>query len=58
MAAKGGVLQYERVAEIIERQIASGSLRPNERAPSLRTMSRNAGVSVGTVVQAYMHRLS
>ena len=47
-------LRYERVADIIERQIATGSLRPNERVPSLRAMSRNAGVSIGTVVQAYM----
>jgi DNA-binding transcriptional MocR family regulator len=48
-------LEYERVAEIIERQIDSGSLRTRERVPSLRAMSRHANVSVGTVVQAYLH---
>lgn len=48
-------LRYERIADIIEQQIASGALRPAERVPSLRAMSRQAGVSVGTVVQAYMH---
>ncbi|MFO7286593.1 MAG: PLP-dependent aminotransferase family protein [Gammaproteobacteria bacterium] len=54
MAARNGT-RYEQVADIIERQILSGSLKPNERVPSLRTMSRNVGVSVGTVVQAYLH---
>jgi DNA-binding transcriptional MocR family regulator len=48
-------LRYERIADLIEGQIESGALKPQERVPSLRTMSRNAGVSVGTVVQAYMH---
>jgi DNA-binding transcriptional MocR family regulator len=47
-------LEYERVAEIIERQIDGGALRARERVPSLRTMSRHANVSVGTVVQAYL----
>jgi DNA-binding transcriptional MocR family regulator len=48
-------LRYEQVADLVERQIESGSLKPRERVPSVRTMSRNAGVSVGTVVQAYLH---
>lgn len=47
-------LLYERVASIVERQIASGALRTNERIPSVRSMSRTANVSVATVVQAYM----
>jgi DNA-binding transcriptional MocR family regulator len=48
-------LRYEHVADLIEGQIESGALKPSERVPSLRTMSRSAGVSVGTVVQAYLH---
>jgi DNA-binding transcriptional MocR family regulator len=48
-------LLYERVAATIERQIARGVLACNERVPSIRTMSRSAGVSVSTVVQAYEH---
>jgi DNA-binding transcriptional MocR family regulator len=47
-------LEYERVAAIIERQIGAGTLRAAERVPSVRAMSRYAGVSVGTVVQAYL----
>lgn len=48
-------LLYALVADRIERQIAADALRPADRLPSLRAMSRQAGVSVGTVVQAYMH---
>jgi DNA-binding transcriptional MocR family regulator len=48
-------LLYERVASLVERQIAIGTLRTNERIPSVRSMSRTAKVSVSTVVQAYVH---
>lgn len=48
-------LLYERVARIVETQISSGTLRANERIPSVRSMSRTAKVSVSTVVQAYVH---
>src|SRR5690606_11013672 len=47
--------RYEQVASLVERQILSWSMKPSDRVPSLRTMSRAAGVSVGTVVQAYLH---
>lgn len=50
-----GSLLYEKVARIVEAQIASGTLRTNDRIPSVRAMSRTAGVSVATVVQAYWH---
>jgi DNA-binding transcriptional MocR family regulator len=48
-------LLYERVARLIESQVAKGTLRVAERIPSVRSMSRTAGVSIATVVQAYMH---
>jgi DNA-binding transcriptional MocR family regulator len=48
-------LLYERVARLVEGQIATGALRANDRIPSVRTMSRAAKVSVSTVVQAYVH---
>ncbi len=47
-------LLYEKVARLVEEQIASGALRGSERIPSVRAMSRMARVSVSTVVQAYM----
>lgn len=53
--AAGTELRYARIADSIEQQVATGALRPADRLPSLRAMSRQAGVSVGTVVQAYMH---
>jgi DNA-binding transcriptional MocR family regulator len=48
-------LLYERVARLVENQIATGTLRTNDRIPSVRSMSRTAKVSVSTVVQAYVH---
>jgi DNA-binding transcriptional MocR family regulator len=48
-------LLYEKVARLVETQIASGTLRANDRIPSVRAMSRTARVSVATVVQAYWH---
>jgi DNA-binding transcriptional MocR family regulator len=55
MAGSEDKLRYERVADTIERQIENGALAANDRVPSLRAMSRASGVSVGTVVQAYLH---
>jgi DNA-binding transcriptional MocR family regulator len=55
MSVETDSLEYERVAGIIERQIDGGALAAAERVPSLRAMSRHAGVSIGTVVQAYLH---
>ncbi len=46
-------LLYEKVAHLVATQISSGTLRINDRIPSVRSMSRTAGVSVATVVQAY-----
>jgi len=48
-------LLYERVAQLVETQIATGALRADDRIPSVRSMSRTARVSVSTVVQAYVH---
>ena len=48
-------LLYERVARLVEAQISTGTLRANDRIPSVRSMSRTAKVSVSTVVQAYLH---
>jgi DNA-binding transcriptional MocR family regulator len=47
-------LLYEKVARLVESQIASGALRSNDRIPSVRAMSRTARVSIATVVQAYI----
>jgi DNA-binding transcriptional MocR family regulator len=44
---------YESLASNLHRRIQSGALANGQRVPSVRAMSRQAGVSVGTVVQAY-----
>lgn len=46
-------LRYEQVADRLREQIRVGTLGPGERVPSVRRMSRQSGVSVATVVQAY-----
>lgn len=44
---------YSQVAEQIHALIRAGTLRAGERVPSVRRLSRQQGVSVATVLQAY-----
>lgn len=44
---------YHQVAEQLHGLIRAGTLRPGERVPSVRRLSRQQGVSVATVLQAY-----
>ena len=46
--------RYQQIARSVAASIADGTLRAGERLPSLRRMSRRQGVSVATVLQAYM----
>lgn len=48
------VYLYRQVIDLITENIDSGTLRPGDRLPSLRKMSRSAGVSIPTVRQAYI----
>lgn len=45
---------YRQVIDLIAENIDSGTLLPGDRLPSLRKMSKTAGVSVPTVRQAYI----
>ncbi len=45
---------YERVEQRVRSMIESGTLRPGDRAPSLRRLSKQEAVSVTTILQAYM----
>ena len=45
---------YVRIAENVTRQVARGALRPGDRVPSLRQLSRQQRVSVSTALQAYL----
>lgn len=44
---------YDRLAQTLSQMIEQGVLRPGERLPSVRTLSRRRGVSISTVLQAY-----
>ena len=44
---------YLKLARQIEEQIERGALRPGDRVPSVRWLSRRQGVSISTVLQAY-----
>jgi DNA-binding transcriptional MocR family regulator len=45
---------YRQVIDLISENMDSGTLRPGDRLPSLRKMSRTVGVSIPTVRQAYV----
>jgi DNA-binding transcriptional MocR family regulator len=45
---------YLKLAHTLEQQIARGVLRPGDRVPSVRSLSRQQGVSISTVLEAYM----
>jgi DNA-binding transcriptional MocR family regulator len=51
---RSNVPLYVRIAEAFTRQVATGVLRPGERVPSLRNLSREQGVSLSTALQAYV----
>ena len=45
---------YRQVFDLIAENIDTGTLRPGDRLPSLRRMSKSASVSIPTVRQAYI----
>jgi len=45
---------YVRIAETLAHQMARGTLRPGDRVPSLRDLSRQQRVSISTALQAYL----
>ncbi|MCD6023491.1 MAG: GntR family transcriptional regulator [Fibrobacteria bacterium] len=53
MATSTSGYLYETVAERIRLAVENGALRAGDRAPSLRTLALDLGVSVATGVQAY-----
>ncbi|MCA9840611.1 MAG: PLP-dependent aminotransferase family protein [Cyanobacteria bacterium HKST-UBA03] len=44
---------YEQVVLAVRGLIDNGSLRPNDKAPSIRSLHKQLGVSMATIVQAY-----
>lgn len=56
MSMENELLRYERLAEDLGGIIVAGNLRPGERLPSVRRLSRERRLSVSTVLQA-LHQL-
>ena len=46
---------YLRIANILEQQINSSTLKIGDRLPSVRVMCKEHGVSMSTILQAYYH---
>lgn len=46
---------YEEVASRLALAIGDGILRPGDRLPSVRKLAAQQGVSISTVLQAYLH---
>src|SRR5437899_12447346 len=44
---------YLQIAESMTQQVARGALRPGDRVPSLRRLSRQRRVRMSTALQAY-----
>lgn len=53
VSARNATPVYEQIVSQIVSQILSGELEPDEPLPSIRTVSKETGVSVITVKNAY-----
>ncbi len=47
--------KYDQVSRYINHLIEKGDLRPGDKAPSLRKLSKQLGVSIATVTQSYVN---
>ena len=53
MSAPSPALLYQHLADDVARMIASGTLRPGDKLPSLREMRTRRQVSLTTVTEAF-----
>ncbi|MCP3690414.1 MAG: GntR family transcriptional regulator, partial [Gammaproteobacteria bacterium] len=47
--------KYDQVSRYINGLIENGDLKPGDKAPSLRKLSRQLGVSIATISQSYLN---
>ena len=47
--------KYDQVSRYINQLIEKGDLKPGDKAPSLRKLSKQLGVSIATVTQSYVN---
>lgn len=50
---EGKAYIYQKIASNLEHKILSGTFKAGEKLPSVRTVSRENGISISTVLQAY-----
>ncbi|RPH61012.1 MAG: GntR family transcriptional regulator, partial [Chloroflexi bacterium] len=53
-AGQNEPFRYEQIANHIAQLIEGGTYRAGERIPSVRQMSKQRGVSISSVLQAYL----
>ena len=47
--------KYAQVSRYINELIEKGDLKPGDKAPSLRKLSKQLGVSIATITQSYVN---
>jgi DNA-binding transcriptional regulator YhcF (GntR family) len=47
--------KYDQVSRYINELIEKGDLKPGDKAPSLRKLSKQLGVSIATITQSYIN---
>ena len=52
--ARGESFKYDQVSRYITDLIEKGQLKPGDKAPSLRKLSKELGVSISTISQSYI----
>ncbi|MCP4471792.1 MAG: PLP-dependent aminotransferase family protein [Gammaproteobacteria bacterium] len=52
--ARAETFKYDQVSRYINELIEKGDLKPGDKAPSLRKLSKQLGVSIATITQSYV----
>ena len=53
--ARAETFKYDQVSRYIKELIEKGDLKPGDKAPSLRKLSKQLGVSIATITQSYVN---
>ena len=53
--ARTETFKYDQVSRYINELIEKGDLKPGDKAPSLRKLSKQLGVSIATITQSYVN---
>ncbi len=53
--ARNETFKYDQVSRYINELIEKGDLKPGDKAPSLRKLSKQLGVSIATITQSYVN---